>query len=138
MSASKCAFGSMKSATRRKQHKPLCVSVESSVMTDQLDLFKAKANRDEGMARVEENAGPTFTDAALDAIAKLPRDFVGPAEDIRIKLTEMGIVPHHPNAWGALTAHALRRKLIAPTGDMTHMRSVKSNARRTPVYRMVG
>jgi peroxiredoxin len=91
---------------------------------------RSELARDAALARV---ARPDFMSAALAALADLDGDFTG--EEIRIWLTQRGIVPHHSNAWGALIRAAVVRHLIEETGEWRKMRAVSSHARRTPVYR---
>jgi len=102
-------------------------------MPQQFDLFASKAARDDALAQVAGNSG-TFMDDAICAIADLPKGMLLIGEDIRRLLTEEGIVPHHHNAWGALTGVALRRKLLRPTGRYRYMRDVNSHGRRTAEY----
>lgn len=101
-------------------------------MTDQGDLFSARASRDEALERVKRNSGPWF-DRALAYIATL-ETWRGTGEDLRILITNAVGSPHHHNAWGSLTRVAMRRGLIIPTGQRVAMRGSKSNARKTDVY----
>jgi hypothetical protein len=102
------------------------------------DLFSdfegdAKARRDEGMGRVTANAGP-WVPAARTEIAKL-RGWCGTGEDLRLLLVPLIGPPHHHNAWGPLIKYAIERHWLFPTGERRHMKSKKSNARSTAVYR---
>ena len=103
--------------------------------SDQFDLFGSKSARDEGMDLVGGNAG-TFMLDGLHAIADLPSGALVTGEDIRQRLTELGIAPHHHNAWGTLIMWAVKRQLLHPTGRYLHMRDITSHARRTPEYRL--
>jgi hypothetical protein len=93
------------------------------------------ARKDAGMEVVSEN-NEDFMSAAL---AALPRFWIGRVEalpeDWREWMEERGLVPTHPNAWGALTAQARRRGLIEKTGERRPMKKLKSNGRQTDVYR---
>lgn len=69
----------------------------------------------------------------MAAINRLPCGFLGTGEGIRLAV--MLPPPHHHNAWGAVIRMAVRRGLLMDTGQMAHMTSKKSHARRSPVYR---
>lgn len=108
---------------------------------DDPDLFthadereRAKAARDAGMDTVEENAG-LWMDAAFSVIHKLPSGWTGIFEDIRLLIRDAIGNPHHHNAYGALSNKVIRAHLLEPTGSYRHMRTERSHARRTPVYR---
>jgi hypothetical protein len=100
------------------------------------DPDDAKKARDAALARVHANGG-RWRDTALVALPYLIPGFVGTAEDIRIRLQLRGLEPpHHHNAWGDLIKAALKKRLIVPTGKRQPMRTRKSHARETPVYRV--
>lgn len=103
-----------------------------------MDLFAhaAKLDRDAALSRVAANAEP-WTEQALKAISRshMPATFTG--EDIRRLVTDAIGSPHHPNAFGALVNLAVRRGMIAKTGQWTAMTGPKSHARQTPLYRKV-
>lgn len=99
------------------------------------DLFGAKQARDAGLAQVSR--GP-FLAAAITAIGKLPSNLLVTGEDIRVRLIQAGIVPHHHNAWGAVVKRAVEHGYLVPTGQYRHMRTERSHARKTPLYRVVG
>lgn len=109
-------------------------------MTKQQDLFTTptigQQLRDEALARVAENAGD-FMSAAMEMIEKMPSG-EATGEEIRQRISNLGLSPHHPNAWGALIRSAVKEKLITPTGVWSPMRQPKSHARRTPVYYIRG
>ena len=72
-------------------------------MSDQGDLFEGRRLRDKGIERVGLN-GPEFTGAVTRAI----RDSYWQgqevtAEDVRFRCRELGVIPHHSNAWGGAT-----------------------------------
>jgi hypothetical protein len=101
-----------------------------------LDPAYATADRDAALEQVAVNAevAASFMSRGLTAIARLPAgEFTG--EDVRELLTKAGVVPHHPNAWGALIAKSVRDKLLTPTGERRPMRGARAHARRTDVYR---
>lgn len=98
----------------------------------QIDLEEAIAAKKKALEKVADNSGDFVADA-LAAIRELPAGrYTG--EDFRIALEERGVKPHHPNAWGALTSIAARRKIIEATTSMRAMRSKKSHARLTRVW----
>jgi hypothetical protein len=100
------------------------------------DLSYAVADRDAALEQVADNAevAASFMTRGLAAISAMPAgEFTG--EDVRELLTKAGVVPHHPNAWGALVSKAVRDKLLTPTGERRPMRGPRSHARRTDVYR---
>jgi hypothetical protein len=104
-------------------------------MTDLFGGRDAREARDEALARVR-NSGGNWRDIALSALS-LISGFEGTAEDIRIRLQLKGLrPPHHHNAWGEMIKAALHQKMIVPTGERRQMRTRKSHARVTPVYRV--
>jgi len=103
----------------------------------QADMFimePAKEQRNLAINQVAENAGD-WIDQALSAMRFLSKRREWTGEDIRLTLTDTVGHPHHHNAWGALINRAIRAKLIHPTGQYVPMKTGKSHARRTPVYR---
>lgn len=97
----------------------------------------ATADRDAALEQVGDNAeeATSFMTLGLAAIGRLPAgEYTG--EDVRDRLTGLGVVPHHPNAWGALVSKAVRDGLLVPTGERRAMRGPRSHARRTDVYRV--
>ena len=104
-------------------------------MSEQGDLFGAVASKHEALERVERHAGPWF-EHALDYIARLP-DWMGTGEDMRWLVTKALGKPHHHNAWGALIGQAVKRNMLAKTGERRKMRGPKNNARETAVYRKI-
>jgi hypothetical protein len=99
----------------------------------QLDLFGARQARDLGMARVTDHSGWWFQ-AAMRRISEL-QEWRGTGEDLRLLITGYIGPPHHRNTWGALTAQAVKQGLLIKTGERRAMRTVKSHARQTDVYR---
>lgn len=90
--------------------------------------------RDEGIERVSSNSG-TFISEGLSFISSpslKPGDYTG--EDIRIKLSELGIEPHHCNAWGALIMHAVRKGYITNTGRIRKSKLVQAHAHKATIY----
>jgi len=102
-------------------------------MSEQQDLFGAKQARDDALNRVAGNTG-TWMDNALVAVGELRSGFELTGEDIRLRVADRVGNPHHHNAWGALIKAAITHDLITPTGKHRAMQTVKSHARRTPVY----
>ncbi|MBZ5673694.1 MAG: hypothetical protein LAP61_05550 [Acidobacteriia bacterium] len=110
------------------------------------DLFtqaeESRAARDAGLFQVQSNNLDWFALAMieLEEIAKHGsrhwaniETFTG--ETIRLMLAPMVGQPGSPNAWGSLIMHAVRKKLIEPTGQYVSMKLERSHARKTPVYR---
>lgn len=112
-------------------------------MTEQRGLFdqpkpksQAEAKRDAALAEVLENAGPDFGDQ-VQYIAERERGQLVTGEDIRLYCEAAGVVPHHHNAWGAAIMRLVRRGTLVDTGRTRNMRSKKSHARKTTLYRVV-
>ncbi len=92
--------------------------------------------KDAGIARVTEN-NATWMETALGLLCGMDHDHEATGEDIRLWLSaRMDDEPAHHNAYGALICHAVRRGILTPTGAWVKMRTAKSHARRTPVYRV--
>jgi hypothetical protein len=106
------------------------------MMDEQRDLFSglAQSARDEAIDRVSVNAGP-WLPIAIGYIARIT-EWEGTAEDLRLKLIDSGCpFPHHHNAWGALIMAAVKRGMLQATGRMAKMKTPKSHARKSSVYR---
>ena len=106
-------------------------------MNQQADMFilePAKEQKNLAIKQVADNAGD-WMDQALSAMRFLSKRREWTGEDIRLTLETIVGSPHHHNAWGALTKMALQAKLIIPTGRYVPMKTGKSHARKTPVYR---
>lgn len=103
---------------------------------EQPDLFGAKNARDEALERVALNAGP-WRGRAISAVKMMPDGWTGTAEDLRLHLIHSGLdEPHHHNVWGELIKACIRDRVLLPTGERRNMRTIKSHARTTPVYRL--
>jgi hypothetical protein len=98
---------------------------------DYTNSTDSKEARDEALELVARNA-ENFMVLGMIKIRSMDGEVTG--EDIRIKLSECGIKPHHHNAWGALINSAIRHGILQATGEYRHMRVKSSHARRTPVY----
>ena len=104
-----------------------------------LPLFDRTAStreRDRGI-RDEKSVNSDWIARCLDHLVALkgttPEGFTG--EDIRAKVIEACGFPSHPNAFGALTMQAVRKKIIVPTGQWVPMKDRSSHARKTPTYK---
>lgn len=75
----------------------------------------------------------SWMERALSVIANTSGEATG--EQIRMQVEPLAGPPHHHNAWGALVRTATARGLIEFAGRYENMRTPKSHARRTPVYR---
>ena len=73
--------------------------------------------------------------AALREIKRIPAGETFTGEDLRLRLEPVIGPPKHHNAWGAVVNTARRRGLIEPTGYWTNMRTPRSHARMTPIYK---
>lgn len=107
----------------------------------QMDLLERMAQdaRDKAIEKVSLN-NDSFMERALKMISHLraqmhlmDREFTG--EDIREHLISWKIEPAHSNAYGALIMTAVKRGLIVGTGKYVSMKSAKSHARKTQLYR---
>ena len=101
---------------------------------EQFDLAEALKRRDDGMQQVAENARP-YTQQAAELIARINPGTEWTGEDIRIHVESKIGKPHHHNAWGAIINTAVRGKVLVKTGVYRKMKTPKSHARATPVYR---
>lgn len=99
-----------------------------------MDLFEAADARDRALKLVSEHAGD-FMQRGEAAIRALPAGWRGTGEELRLYVEALGIEPHHHNAWGALIRVCVTAKWIRWTGEHEHMKTAKSHARLTPVYR---
>lgn len=98
----------------------------------------AEQRRDEILRNMIERHGP-WNRRALSYIRVLTpgEEFTG--EQIKLSVLEMGLEPpEHHNAWGSVIKMALKRGMLEPTGEYRNTETVRSHARRTPVYRRLG
>lgn len=100
---------------------------------DFFDLKLGRERRDEGMERVT-TGNPEFKVQFAQYLDRLPHGWVGQCEDIRKVWT--GIYAK-PQAWGACWNAAKKRGVIVELEERAPMTGVKSNARRTNLYRRV-
>jgi hypothetical protein len=107
-----------------------------------LDYGAAQKARDEGIKEVSEN-NQTWMALALLQIEQFARTHDGWAntehgvtgEGIRVMLVPRVGHPNSQNCYGALIRTAIKRGLLVETGTLRAMKTEKSNARRTMVYR---
>jgi len=119
-------MGKMRDRFTEQQHQP----------APQPDLFGARSARDEALSRVLDHAGDDWTGIVLERIRALPLGWSGTAEALRLRLLGEGCPkPPHHNAWGAVIRRAGELDLIMMTGELEAMRTRKSHARRSPVWR---
>ena len=97
----------------------------------------AKEERDFNLSRVTTNAGSDFRRDAIACILRVWSGREATSEDFRLTCEEQGIVPHHHNAWGGLTMGLKKMGALIETGELRAMKSSRSHARRTMVYRVV-
>ena len=107
------------------------------------DLFSfagdAKAKKEAVLEQVASNAG-SWMGACQAALAHLAADHPGDVhtgESLRFLVEKQIGPPHHHNAWGAAIACAVRHHVLEHTRCWVPMKGPKSNARRTPEYRLV-
>ena len=99
-----------------------------------VSLLEARAARDKVIARVVKK-NRTWVDDLRDFIPEhisTKAEITG--EDIRILATEAGIVPTHPNAWGAAINALIKSGDLWPTEEYRQMAIKSSHARMTRVY----
>ncbi len=100
------------------------------------DLELGRSLRDAGMESVSQHRR-TFMVMAWDALTvvrhDLPALFTG--EDIRMAMQLRGLEAPDSHCWGALTCHAIKKKLFQYHSGDGRMKAPRSHARRTPLYR---
>lgn len=96
---------------------------------------EGQAARDAALAGVLQEEQALWKDSAYASIRTLlPCVMTG--EEIRLSVTDEIGVPHHYNVWGAIINGALQQGLICAMGETGRMRTRRSHARRTPLYRV--
>ena len=96
----------------------------------------SEAARDHALAAVGRNAGPEFHEQAKAVIIERLSGTECLAEEMRRVCEEAGVMPHSPNAWGWLTNRLVRAGILIDTGRLGKSTSVKSHARRQPIWRV--
>ena len=107
-------------------------------MTEQFrfgfDPEAAKEARDDALERMEKNSG-SWVSRAVEKIREFPCDeAIG--EDLRLFVVQKIGPPHHNNAMGAVVRNAIRQGILIHTGTVKAMKTKKSHARRSFVYRI--
>lgn len=97
----------------------------------------AKEARDYNLSKVTANAGDSFRKDAIACILRVWAGREATSEDFRLTCEQQGITPHHHNAWGGLTMGLKKMGALIETGELRAMKSSRSHARRTMVYRVV-
>lgn len=99
-------------------------------------LTLGQAARDEGTARVLENAGDEWRDRIaflIDGLARRLPELT--ADDVRAEAERVGMEPpHHHNAWGAALLAAGRRGSIRRTMVLRASVRREANAHSNPVW----
>ena len=95
----------------------------------------ARKRRDKALERVTEH-NATWMERAIERIYLLSPGREVTGEDIRLFVREFTGEPEHHNAYGAMIRIAIARGLIKRTGEYRAMKTPKSHARRTPVYKV--
>lgn len=96
----------------------------------------AEEARDEGIRRVTKPNEEWMAEGIhkLSQLSGSGVEWTG--EDMRMWLREAGLSePTHHNAWGALIKKAVSKQLIADTGHTRNLKTEKSHARRSPIWR---
>ena len=96
----------------------------------------SEASRDHAIATVGRNAGTEFMEAAKAVILDRLSGTECLAEEMRRVCEEAGVVPHHHNAWGSLTNQLVKVGILIDTGRLGKSTSVRSHARRQPIWRV--
>ena len=91
------------------------------------DHQQAHALKEAGMASAMAHAGDAFAERACALIQAVHAGDVILAEQWRQTCVEQGVVPHHPNAWGALTSVLRKRGIIKDTGKYKTAQSVRNH-----------
>ena len=102
------------------------------------DFDTPEARRDRGLALVKEASErrANWFGRALMVIVALDRDWTGTGEDIRLDYLDHRLEPaHSAHVYGSLVSQAVKRGLLARTGERRKMRGERSNGRMTDVYR---
>jgi len=100
----------------------------------QLDIFAARAARDEALTVVDAGAPADWKAAALDAVRHLARmlpEFT--TDDVWVRLR--GNAPAEPRALGAVMQHARALGLIEPTDRIRTSARPECHARPVRVWR---
>lgn len=101
------------------------------------DLGQAGLDRDEAFRKVLANNRDWTVRMTAFIRYKLPPGWDGMSEQIwplaRRMAPEIGEPSHH-NTMGAIINEAAAKGLLRDTGRVGHMRSEKSNGRRTPIW----
>lgn len=96
-------------------------------------MTTAVAEREIALASVSE---PDWMEDAVETFEKtfrIGQEFI--SEDMRVQMAVRA--PRHHNAWGAFTMKLIRNGNIVATGERRNMKTERSHARNTPVYRRV-
>ena len=91
-----------------------------------------EAARNQALDRVSKNSDSFMLDAVSEALDLPQGEYTG--EDLRVLISNKGILPHHPNAWGAVIMTLVRCGVLTKTGSYSKMKIKGSHARQTPVY----
>lgn len=95
----------------------------------------SKEARDAGMKKVDER-DLDWRARARTKIRQLPSGWSGSTEDMRMRFAREGFErPPHYNAWGPLTAWAVKAGYLVWTGKTDHAKIKKDHSRRVLIYR---
>jgi len=96
--------------------------------------MSAKDERDKALRRVKRRSGPWW-DIARSWVDNHLYNWTGTAEDMRLLMTPYVGKPHHHNVWGSLSRELARDGILIHTNARTNMKTDKSHARDTPIYK---
>lgn len=96
----------------------------------------SESAKDQALGLVSRHAGIAFMEAAKGVILERLSGTECLAEEMRRVCEDAGVVPHHHNAWGSLTNQLVKAGILLDTGRLAKSRSVRSHARRQPVWRV--
>jgi hypothetical protein len=102
----------------------------------EFDAEKSMQNKKDGMEKVAASNLP-WMEAVRNRLRIVLKGREGElltGEDIRATLTELGLEPNHPNAWGSLINTLIKKKVLIPTSQYRPMRDPRSHARSTRIY----
>jgi hypothetical protein len=96
----------------------------------EFDFSKARKERDEGIRRVADNSQEFLVHARTTAWDIAKRKGTVTTDDIR---KECDVLPHHPNAWGAV----FKAKYFKWTGEYRQSEVVSRHGGMQRVWRVV-
>ena len=96
----------------------------------------AEEARDAALKRITENAGEDWKISCLQVLLGIKRGTLLTGEIFRKKCSGLGLIPHHPNAWGGLIMGMIKQGLMEDVGDYRKTQDPKSHARKSIIYKV--